>query len=149
MSESLQVINKRPPPRQFDTKVSELIQLKNCVLWRKEIYAVIETGGKQYKVTPGETIQVERLPVEPGSKVEFDRVLLVADGEAVTVGKPLVEKAKVVAEALGEVKGDKIIVFKYKPKVRYRRKRGHRQIYTTLAIKQILLGKEKRARKQR
>ena len=78
--------------------------------------------------------------MEQGSVVELDRVLLVAKDNEVTVGKPVVEGAKVVAEALGEEKGDKIIVFKYKPKVRYRRKRGHRQLYTKLAIKQIILG---------
>ena len=87
--------------------------------------------------------------MEPGDTVELDQVLLVADGEKVVVGKPLVEKAKVVAKALGEDKGDKIIVFKYKPKVRYRRKSGHRQTYTTLAIEQIVMGEGKRVRKRR
>ena len=70
--------------------------------------------------------------------VELDRVLLIADKEKVTVGSPVIEGAKVVAEVLGEAKGDKIIVFKYKPKVRYRRKKGHRQLYTRLAIKEIV-----------
>lgn len=102
------------------------------------IYAIVQTGGKQYKVSPGETIDVERLPAEEGSTIELDKVLLVADGEKVTVGTPTVEGAKVIAEVLGEGKGKKIIVFKYKPKVHYRRKRGHRQIYTRLAIKEIL-----------
>jgi len=89
------------------------------------------------------------LPVEQGSQIDLDRVLLVADEGKVLVGKPLVEGAKVVAEALGEEKGEKSIVFKYKPKVRYRRKKGHRQLYTTLAIKQILLakGRKRRSRK--
>ena len=104
------------------------------------IYALIETGGKQYKVAPGQVIQVERLPVEQGSTVELDRVLLVADDERVLIGRPAIEGAKVVAEALGEDKGDKVVVFKYKPKVRYRRKKGHRQIYTRLAIKEVVLG---------
>jgi len=112
----------------------------------KKIYAVIETGGKQYKVTPGQVIQVERLPVEKGSQVKLDRVLLVADQDKVQVGRPVVEGATVTAEALGEVKSDKIIVFKYKPKVRYRRKKGHRQLYTNLAIKDILLGKGSKRR---
>jgi large subunit ribosomal protein L21 len=107
---------------------------------RKEIYAVIETGGKQYKVTPGQTIEVERLPVEAGSTVELDRVLLVAEGERVIVGTPTIKGARVTATALGEEKGEKIIVFKYKPKVRYRRKKGHRQIYTRLSIEQIVVG---------
>ena len=89
------------------------------------------------------------MPVEKGGQVELDKVLLVANEEKVQVGRPLVEGAKVIAEALGEDKGDKVIVFKYKPKVRYRRKRGHRQLYTTLAIKEILLGKgtKRRSRK--
>ena len=101
-------------------------------------YAIVETGGKQYKVSPGETIDVERLPVEEGSTIELDRVLLVAQGDKVNVGQPTVEKAKVIAEVLGEGKGEKVIVFKYKPKVRYRRKKGHRQIHTKLAIKEIV-----------
>ncbi len=103
-------------------------------------YAIIETGGKQYKVVPGQTIKVDRLPAEEGSMVELERVLLLADGEKVTVGTPTVEGAKVVASALGEEKGKKIIVFKYKPKVRYRKKTGHRQIHTKLAIKEIVSG---------
>ena len=82
---------------------------------------------------------MERLPVDQGGQVELDRVLLVADGDKVRVGTPLIEGAKVVAEALGEEKGEKVIVFKYKPKVRYRRKTGHRQRYTKLAIKEISL----------
>lgn len=102
------------------------------------MYAIVETGGKQHRVSPGDTIDVERLSVEKGSTIELDRVLLVADGDKLTVGTPIVEGAKVVAEVLGEGKGKKIIVFKYKPKVRYRRKTGHRQIYTRLAIKEIL-----------
>jgi large subunit ribosomal protein L21 len=78
--------------------------------------------------------------VDEGGQVELDRVLLVADGDKVQIGTPLVEGAKVMAEALGEEKGKKVIVFKYKPKVRYRRKTGHRQQYTKLAIKEINLG---------
>ena len=84
--------------------------------------------------------------MEPGSRVELDRVLLIADEEKVRVGRPMVEGAKVVAEALGEKKGDKIIIFKYKPKVRYRRKTGYRGIYTQLAIKEILLGNGKQGK---
>jgi len=102
------------------------------------IYAIVQTGGKQYRVAPGETIDVERLPAEEGSTVELDQVLLVADGENVKVGTPIVKGAKVVAEVVGQGKGEKAIVFKYKPKVRYRRMRGHRQLHTRLAIKDIL-----------
>ena len=105
---------------------------------RSEIYAIIETGGKQYRVNPGQTIDVERLEVAEGNTVELDRVLLIADGERVVVGTPTVDGAKVVATAKGEGKGKKIIVFKYKPKVRYRKKTGHRQLYTRLVIDKIV-----------
>jgi large subunit ribosomal protein L21 len=79
----------------------------------------------------------------------LDKVLLVADEDKILVGNPLVEGAKVVAEALGEERGEKLIVFKYKPKVRYRRKKGHRQLYTKLAIKKILLGKGRKRRSRK
>ncbi|TRZ48183.1 MAG: 50S ribosomal protein L21, partial [Dehalococcoidia bacterium] len=86
------------------------------------MYAIIETGGKQYKVTPGQTIDVDRLEAAEGDTVELDGVLLIADGDKVTVGTPTVDGAKVIATSQGEGKGKKIIVFKYKPKVRYRKK---------------------------
>ncbi len=105
---------------------------------RLEIYAIIETGGKQYKVTPGQTIDVERLDVAEGGTVELDKVLLIADGDKVIVGTPTVDGAKVVATSQGDGKGKKIIVFKYKPKVRYRKKTGHRQLYTRLVIDRIV-----------
>jgi large subunit ribosomal protein L21 len=85
---------------------------------------------------------VEKLTVE-GDSIELDRVLLFADGEKVTLGNPTIDGAKVIAEVVGEGKQDKVIVFKYKPKVRYRIKRGHRQPYTRLAIKEIVVGKRK------
>jgi len=103
-----------------------------------EIYAIIETGGKQYKVTPGQTIDVERLDVDEGNTVELDKVLFIADGDKVTVGTPTIDGAKVMATSQGDGKGKKIIVFKYKPKVRYRKKTGHRQLYTRLAIDKIV-----------
>ena len=102
------------------------------------IYAIIETGGKQYKVNPGQTIDVERLAVAEGDTVELDRVLLIADGDRVVVGTPTVDGAKVVATSKGEGRAKKIIVFKYKPKVRYRKKTGHRQSYTRLVIDKIV-----------
>ena len=105
---------------------------------RPKIYAIIETGGKQYRVNPGQTIDVERLEVAEGNTVELERVLLIADGERVVVGTPTVGGAKVVATAQGEGKGKKIIVFKYKHKVRYRKKTGHRQLYTRLVIDKIV-----------
>jgi len=101
-------------------------------------YAVIQTGGKQYKVSSGETIDVEHIQAKEGDSVELNQVLLVADGKKVSVGTPIVEGAKVIAEVVGDGKGKKTIVFKYKSKVRYRRKRGHRQLYTRLAIKEIV-----------
>jgi large subunit ribosomal protein L21 len=103
-----------------------------------EIYAIIETGGKQYRVNPGQTIDVERLDAAEGDIVELDRVLLIADGDRVTVGTPTVDGAKVVATSQGESKSKKVIVFKYKPKVRYRKKTGHRQLYTRLVIDKIV-----------
>ncbi len=110
---------------------------------RKTIYAVVETGGKQYRVSPGQVIEVERLAVEPGSQVELDKVLLVASDEKVYVGHPHVEGARVLAEAVEEVRGDKVIVFHFKPKVRIRRKKGHRQLHTRLAIKEIHAGEHR------
>jgi len=105
---------------------------------RPTIYAIIETGGKQYRVTEGQTIAVERLEIEEGATVELDRVLLIGEGENVTVGQPVVDGARVLAVCKENGRGDKIIVFKYKPKVRYRRKNGHRQPYTSLNIEKIL-----------
>ena len=101
-------------------------------------YAIVETGGKQYKVTPGQKIDVDRLAVAEGEDVELSRVLLIADGKDTVVGNPTIDGAKVVATCLSEGKGDKVIVFKYKPKVRYRRKKGHRQLYAKLEIKEIV-----------
>jgi large subunit ribosomal protein L21 len=103
-------------------------------------YAIVETGGKQYRVEPGKTITVEKLAGDEGSTVELDRVLLVSDDTATTIGTPTVEGAKVLAEVTSQAKGDKIIVFKYKPKVRYSVKNGHRQLLTKLAIKEIVTG---------
>ena len=103
-------------------------------------YAIIESGGKQYRVQPGDTIEVEVLAAEPGSTLDLDRVLMLSQDEQVTVGQPTVAGARVVAEVQEHGRGEKIIVFKYKPKVRYRRKQGHRQSFTRLAIKEIVSG---------
>jgi len=103
------------------------------------MYAVVETGGKQYKVSAGETIEVEKLPLEVGQKVELDRVLLVSDKNKVRVGNPTVEGAKVMATVAGQGKGKKIIVFKYRPRNRYRRRSGHRQTYTCLRVDKIIV----------
>ena len=104
----------------------------------KTIYAVVETGGKQYKVSPGQTIEVEKLAAS-GDTVELDKVYLVADGDKVTVGNPTVPGAKVIANVVGYGKSDKVMVYKFKAKVRYRRKKGHRQPFTRLAIKEIVV----------
>ncbi len=105
---------------------------------RLKIYAIIETGGKQYKVSPGQVIDVEHLDVAEGDTVELDKVLLIAKEGRLAAGTPTVEGAKVLATSQGEGKGKKVIVFRYKPKVRYRKKTGHRQLYTRLAIDKII-----------
>ena len=89
-------------------------------------------------MSPGQVIDVDRLDVAEGNTIELDKVLLIADEDKVTVGTPVIEGAKVIATSQGEGKGKKIIVFKYKPKVRYRKKTGHRQFYTRLAIDKII-----------
>jgi large subunit ribosomal protein L21 len=105
------------------------------------MYAIVETGGKQYRVAPGETVAVERLAGEPGDTLDLDRVLLVGGdgGTAARVGAPGVDGAIVRAEVVEQIRGEKIIVFRYKSKVRYRRKTGHRQSLTRLRITDILL----------
>ncbi|NVM56781.1 MAG: 50S ribosomal protein L21 [Desulfobacterales bacterium] len=101
------------------------------------MYAVISTGGKQYKVSEGQTIRVEKIPGEVGAPISFDRVLMVSDGEAVKVGQPTLDDATVTGRIVGQGKAKKIVVFKYKRRKRYRRKRGHRQQYTALKIDTI------------
>lgn len=101
------------------------------------MYAVIETGGKQYRVAPGDVIEVERLDAQEGESVTLDRVMLVSDGENVKVGTPLVEGAKVTARVEAVGKHRKILVFKYRPKKNYRRRYGHRQPYSRLVIESI------------
>jgi large subunit ribosomal protein L21 len=100
-------------------------------------YAIVEDGGKQYKAVEGETIEVDRFASEVGEQVDLERVLLIADGEKVIIGTPLLEGARVQATVISQVKGPKIIVFKYKPKKRYRVKTGHRQNYTRIKIEAI------------
>ena len=102
------------------------------------MYAVIETGGKQYRVEVGSEIEVERLAGDPGSEVVLDRVLLVADEAEASVGRPLVEDAHVTASVVRQARGDKIIVFKYRPKARRRVKKGHRQELTVLRVADIV-----------
>jgi len=104
------------------------------------MYAVIETGGKQYRVEVGTELEVELLDVEPGQNITLDRVLLVADGAEATVGTPIVDGAAVEAEVVGATRGDKVIAFKYRPKARRRVKKGHRQDLTVLRIADIRFG---------
>ncbi len=101
------------------------------------MYAVIETGGKQYRVEEGDILSVEKLGVPEGESVVFDKVLMVSDEEGIKVGQPYVEGAKVEGQLLFHGKGRKIIVFKYKPKKNYRRKQGHRQPFSRVEIKKI------------
>jgi large subunit ribosomal protein L21 len=114
--------------------------------WRSEAggsvmkYAIVEDGGKQYKAIEGSVIDVDRFPAEAGEQIDLERVLLVVEDGEVAVGTPLVEGAKVQATVVSQVKGPKIVVFKYKPQVRYRVKQGHRQQYTRLMIDSITVG---------
>ena len=101
------------------------------------MYAVLVTGGKQYKAQVGQTLIVEKLDVATGQEVEFDQVLMIADGSEITVGTPTVAGAKVIGKVVRQDRGPKIIVFKYKPKVRYRRKTGHRQSRTLVLVNAI------------
>jgi large subunit ribosomal protein L21 len=110
------------------------------------MYAVVTTGGKQYRVEPGSELEVERLSGDAGSSVTFDRVLLVGDGEAVTIGTPTVEGATVSGTVLGEALGPKLIVFKFKQKATYRRKNGHRQHLTRVRIDEINASGKKAAK---
>lgn len=102
------------------------------------MYAVVKTGGKQYRVSPGDSVEVEKLPYEVGQQVQLDQVLLVANGDGAKIGQPLVEGAKVKATVTRQTKGRKVIVFKYRSSKRYRRKQGHRQNYTRLRIDEIV-----------
>jgi large subunit ribosomal protein L21 len=99
-----------------------------------KVYAVIQTGGRQYKVKPGEELRVEKLDGKVGDEVYFDKVLLVSKGDEVTVGRPILENAKVVARITRQARGPKIVIFKYKRRKRYRKKQGHRQDFTGLKI---------------
>jgi large subunit ribosomal protein L21 len=101
------------------------------------MYAIIETGGKQYRVQEGDVLFIEKLDVEAGDAVDFDKVLAVSNGEELTIGSPMVEGAKVSATVEKNGKGKKIIVFKYKAKKDYRKKQGHRQPYTKVVINKI------------
>jgi len=101
------------------------------------MYAIIETGGKQYRVAEGDILRVEKLPAEPDQTVEIDKVLAVNKDGAITVGSPLVSGAKVFLKVLEQGKGKKVIVFKYKAKKNIRKKQGHRQPFTKVQVEKI------------
>ena len=100
-------------------------------------YAIVESGGKQYRAVEGGTIEVDRLPVETGTSVKLEQILLIADGENVTVGTPIVKDFPVWTTVLEHFKGEKVTIFNYSPKKRIRVKTGHRQNYTRLSVEQI------------
>ena len=101
------------------------------------MYAVIETGGKQYRVSPGEEVRIEKLPNPVGDNVVFEHVLLTSDGENISVGKPYLENARVTGRITRQDKARKIVVFKYKRRKGYRRKWGHRQPFSLVKIEDI------------
>jgi large subunit ribosomal protein L21 len=101
------------------------------------MYAVIKTGGKQYKVSEGETLKIEKLEIEPGQKVTFNEVLMIADGEKVQVGSPQVEKAVVEAKVISQGKGKKVNILKFKRRKHSMKKQGHRQLFTEIKIGKI------------
>jgi large subunit ribosomal protein L21 len=103
------------------------------------VYAIIQTGGKQYRISPGDVLRVERLPGERGDEVILDQVLLVTDGVAIQVGQPLVPNATVRTQIVRQGKGKKVLIFKKKRRKNYRRKQGHRQLFTALQIDEIVL----------
>jgi large subunit ribosomal protein L21 len=110
---------------------------KYCYCGGILMYAVVATGGKQYKVQEGEVLRVEKLTGEVGSEVAFDQVLMLSDGENVKVGQPVLEGVQVKGHIVEQGKHRKIIVFKYKRRKRYRRKQGHRQLFTAVKIDAI------------
>jgi len=98
------------------------------------MYAVVKTGGKQYRVSAGEKLKVEQIPADVGSEIVLDQVLVVADGEAVKLGTPLIDGASVKAKVLAQGRGDKVRIFKMRRRKHYRKTQGHRQNYTELEI---------------
>ena len=101
------------------------------------MYAVIKTGGKQYKVAPGDLVRVEKLIAKPGDMVEIKDVYMVADGDKVSVGKPTLASAKVTVEVVGEGRGEKLLIFKHRRRKGFRKTNGHRQNYTAIKVKEI------------
>ncbi len=104
------------------------------------MYAIVECGGRQYRAEEGHTLSVEKLPQEVGEQVDLNNVLLLSDGDHVRIGQPTVEGVTIKATVVEQYRGQKIFVWKYKPKKRYRRRQGHRQYYTRLRIDEIVVG---------
>jgi len=104
------------------------------------MYAVIETGGKQYRVQPGDTVVVETLPGESGDAIEFSRVLLISDDESVAVGRPVIEGARVTGEIVEHGLGEKLTVYKFKRRKNQRKRNGHRQQFTAVKINEVVHG---------
>jgi large subunit ribosomal protein L21 len=109
------------------------------------VYAIVECGGRQYRAEEGHSFEVEKLPYEVGQTVELGNVLLIADGDSVQIGQPAVSGAMVKATVVEQYRGKKILVWKYRPKQRYRRRQGHRQSYSRLRIDEIVLPRQKAA----
>jgi large subunit ribosomal protein L21 len=130
------VIDKRD--NGIDTSATAFYSLRPLLSGVFTMYAIIETGGKQYRVQSGDKLEVEKLETDKGGEVTFDKVLLVADGDNVTVGRPLVKGARVTAEVLDQFKDDKVIAYKFRRREGYHRTRGHRQQLTQLKIKEIV-----------
>ncbi|MEA3340082.1 MAG: 50S ribosomal protein L21 [Chloroflexota bacterium] len=103
------------------------------------MYTIVKSGARQYRAEVGDTFLVEKLPVEVNQQLELDEVLLLVDGEHVKIGQPLVKGARVLATVVAQEKGPKIQVFKYHPRKRYRRRKGHRQRYTRLRVDEIMV----------
>lgn len=104
------------------------------------MYAVIKTGGKQYRVSEGDVLRVEKLDAEDGASIMFDEVLMLSDGENIRVGAPVLDGASVAAEVVGSGKGDKVTIIKFKRRHNYKRTKGHRQPYTDVKITGITAG---------
>jgi large subunit ribosomal protein L21 len=121
------------------TKSAGISKIIGSLLWKEEnpLYAILETGGKQIQVSPGESIRVEKLDAEVGSTVEFDRVLMLNQDGEVELGRPYVEGARVTGTVLEQGRAQKVLVFKKKRRKQYRRTRGHRQSFTSVRIESI------------
>lgn len=123
------------------TEVTETGIMYGCRFFLEDIvYAIVESGGRQYRAEEGHTFSVEKLPYEVGDQVELTNVLLLANGDGVQIGQPTISGATVKATVVEQYRGKKILVWKYRAKLRYRRRRGHRQDYTRLRIDEIVAG---------